>query len=218
MWAFSRDLQKFCDIFTLRRIEVTDGLRALSECCNFVGLVGIAVKQSDAEKLAALWTAAQTDVLAFLRAVIADADHVQDVLQQVAVALVRNFDRFDEARSFTAFAIGVAKKNEVLAYRRKMATSRLIFDDALVERAADAFIRITADRQPANFALEHCLKQVSGRGRQALDLYYGEGVKTAVVAQQIELSHGALRMLLSRVRESLRQCIESRMATQGGAS
>jgi RNA polymerase sigma-70 factor (ECF subfamily) len=153
-------------------------------------------------------------VAAFLRSVV-DAAHVSDVLQQVAVKLVRNFDRYDAERPFTPWAIGIAK-NEVLAWRRQQATDRHRFSDEIVQRVADAFAETSAAEQPRREALQECLKQVDGRGRTALDLYYGQGGKSADVAKAMQLTNGALRMLLCRVREAIRRCIQQRLDAEGG--
>ncbi len=156
------------------------------------------MRTKDAERLAVLWTVAQSDVAAFLRSVI-DSQHVPDLLQQVAVKLVRNFDRYDDSRPFTPWAIGIAK-HEVLAWRRRRATDRLRFGDEIIERVAGAFSQATSAELPLHDALRECLQQVEGRGRKALDHYYGDGMPTADVAAALKMSGGALRMLLCRVR------------------
>lgn len=172
------------------------------------------MRSEDAERLAVLWTVAQGDVAAFLRSVV-DAPHVADLLQQVAVKLVRNFDRYDDSRPFTPWAIGIAK-NEVLAWRRQQTTDRHRFGDDIIDRVADAFSQATAAEKPLQEALRECLQEVQGRGRRALDLFYGDGLPTAEVAAALNMSGGALRMLLCRVREGLRQCIQRRLAAQEG--
>ena len=172
------------------------------------------MRSGDAEQLAVLWTTAQGEVAAFLRSVV-DASAVQDLLQQVAVKLVRNFDRYDPSRPFTPWAIGVAKY-EVLAWRRRQATDRHRFGDEIVERVADAFAHAAADEEtPLREALHYCLQRVEGRGREALDLYYGQGQKSDDVADALHVSSGAVRMLLCRVRETIRRCIQQRIAAEG---
>ena len=172
------------------------------------------MRPSDAEKLAVLWTSAHAEVAAFLRSVI-DAGDVPDVLQQVAVKLVRNFDAYDQDRPFVPWAIGIAK-NEVLAWRRMQATDRHRFSDDVVQLIADAFTQSSEQDQALEDALQNCLAKLQGRGRKALELHYGQGMKTDVIAATLEMSGGAVRMLLCRARESLRQCIHRKMAEEAG--
>ncbi len=168
-----------------------------------------------AEQLAVLWTANQPEVAAFLASVLHDRDVVDELLQLVAVKVVRNFDRYDSSRSFIAWAIGIAK-NEVLAWRRKQATDRHRFGEALVDRIADLFEQFDEESRPERAALEKCLQESEGRGREAIELYYAGELKTADVAKEMSMAPGALRMLLCRTRESLRRCIERRILSQGG--
>ena len=62
-----------------------------------------------------LWTLAQPAVSAFITSVVRDFKDRDDVLQDVAVAVIESFDRYDPQRPFTAWAIGVAR-NQVGLY------------------------------------------------------------------------------------------------------
>jgi DNA-directed RNA polymerase specialized sigma24 family protein len=46
-------------------------------------------------------------------------------------------------------------------------------------------------------------------------MYYRGGLKTDDVAAALSMSGGAVRTLLSRVRESLRTCVERRLLEEG---
>ena len=91
-----------------------------------------------AEQFAALWTAAQPTISAFIRTLIPDFQQADDVLQRVAVTLVRKYDQYDPSRPFGAWAIGVAKY-EVLYFRRERATDKHLFGDVLVEQIASRY-------------------------------------------------------------------------------
>ncbi|MCG8585021.1 MAG: sigma-70 family RNA polymerase sigma factor [Pirellulales bacterium] len=168
----------------------------------------------EAQKLAALWVSAQNDVATFIRAFIRDADQANDVLQQVAMKIVRKFDRYDPERPFTPWAIAVAK-NEVLAHLRSERADRLVFDVSTVERVADVVEQRLQNDGPYGDALRHCIEQAEPRGKRALELHYSKGMKTAAIADEMSMTPGAVRMLLCRVREALRICIEARLASRG---
>jgi RNA polymerase sigma-70 factor (ECF subfamily) len=140
-----------------------------------------------------------------------DANDCQDVLQQVAVVVVRKFHEFDRSRSFNAWTIGIAKQ-EVLAMWRRRRTDRLVFSDAMVDRIAEAYQCILADTaSDAADALEICLQKLQGRARTVIGLHYSDGMKTVAIAEKLEMEHTAVRMLLSRARKVLRECIERRL-------
>jgi RNA polymerase sigma-70 factor, ECF subfamily len=162
------------------------------------------------EQCAALWTAAQPTISAFIRTLTPDFQQAEEVLQRVAVMLVRKFDEYDPNRPFAAWAIGFAK-NEVLYYRRQQATDRHLFDDDLVESIATSYVRLVAEADPVREALEICLDELQGRSRQVIELRYGRGLRSGDIASKMQLSAGAVRVLLHRVRTALRECIEKRL-------
>jgi RNA polymerase sigma-70 factor (ECF subfamily) len=166
-----------------------------------------------AEQFAALWTAAHPTISAFIRTLIRDYQQADEVLQRVAVTLVRKFDQYDPSRSFTAWAVGFAKY-EVLYFRREMATDKHLFGDEIVEQIAMRYEMLADEVDPVREALRQCLEQLKGRSKRIIDLRYRRGMKSSVIADEMMLSAGAVRMLLCRVRQSLRRCIERRAGRQ----
>ena len=59
-----------------------------------------AMNQQTSEQLARLWTESQPVVAAYVLSIIPNFHQAEDVLQQVAVALVSEFERFDASRPF----------------------------------------------------------------------------------------------------------------------
>jgi RNA polymerase sigma-70 factor (ECF subfamily) len=166
-----------------------------------------------AEQFAALWTAAQPTISAFIRTLIRDFQQADEVLQRVAVTLVRKFDQYDPSRPFGAWAIGVAKY-EVLYFRRERATDKHLFGDDIVEQIAARYESFAEDVDPVRDALKHCLDQLKGRSKRIIDMRYAKGMRAVAIADEMTLSPGAVRMLLCRVREKLRRCIERRTMRQ----
>ena len=110
------------------------------------------MQPQQAEQFAALWTAAHPTIAAFIRTLIPDYQQADEVLQRVAVTLVRKFDQYDQSRSFTAWAVGFAKY-EVLYYRRERATDKHLFGDAIVEQIAIRYEVLAEDVDPVREAL-----------------------------------------------------------------
>jgi RNA polymerase sigma-70 factor (ECF subfamily) len=159
------------------------------------------------ELFAKLWVGAQSTVAGFVHSLVRDYQQAEEVLQRVAVTLVRKFDHYDQSRPFAAWAIGVAKY-EVLYFRRERATDRHVFDDEIVDKIAQGYQRFVNHADPVREALERCLGRLDGRSKQAIELHYAGGLTSPAVAEEMRLSPGAVRMLLSRVRRTLRECIE----------
>jgi RNA polymerase sigma-70 factor (ECF subfamily) len=168
------------------------------------------MNDQDAEKLARLWTESQPIVVAYIFSLMPDSHRADDVLQTVAVALLKRFDAYDQSRPFLPWVLGIAKK-EVLKSRRAMMSDRHLFCDSLAEQLKAAY-QDEADNVGAfRLALGQCLGKLGGRILSALRLRYAHDLKTAEVAQRMGATPGAIRVLLHRAHETLRQCMERRM-------
>ena len=167
---------------------------------------------SDVEELAANWTAAQHTVAAYIRSMVTDFHQSEEVLQRVAVTLVRKYDQYERGRPFVAWALGVAKL-EALMFLREGRTERLVFDDALLDRIAEGHERASRERVPFPQFVNECVDQLDGRSWRAIRLRYDGDLKTAQIAREMQISDGAARMLLSRARGLLRKCLETRIAS-----
>jgi RNA polymerase sigma-70 factor (ECF subfamily) len=170
----------------------------------------------ESQELAAYWTAAQRTVGAFIGTLVPDFHQAEEVLQRVAMVLVQKFADYDRRQPFAAWAIGIAKY-EVLYYRRQHSADRQLFNDQMLDKIAASYQRLSSELSPVNEALHECLKQITGRARQALELRYAKDLKPAQVAQEMGLTGGAVRMLLLRVRTALRDCIQRRLKAAGGS-
>jgi RNA polymerase sigma-70 factor (ECF subfamily) len=168
------------------------------------------MKFRQSEQFVVLWTAAQPAITAYIRTVVPDFQQAEEVLQRVAVRMVRKFDAYEPSRSFAAWAIGFAKK-EVLYYRRQRATDKHRFSDAIVEQLSVTFQQLIEDVDPMREALANCVQQLEGKSKLVIELRYGRNMNSAAIAGKMDLSSGAVRMLLWRVRQALKECIEKRM-------
>ena len=74
------------------------------------------------ERFTLLWTAAQPIVGSYIGSLVPDFQEAEDLLQEVALVLLRKFPEYDDRRPFVAWALGVARF-EVLHARRSHARS-----------------------------------------------------------------------------------------------
>lgn len=167
-----------------------------------------------AEKLAAEWTKVQPAVTAFIFSLVKDYHVTEEILSQVAVILVRKYDTYDPGQSFSSWSIGIAKY-EILKSRRSYARDRHHFNDELIEQMCVLSEEVAGEMNPRMLYLEECLKRIQGRARQALTLRYIADMKPAKIADSLQVSGGAVRMLLTRTRDALRSCIERRLTEEG---
>ena len=154
------------------------------------------------ERLTRLWLEAEPSVQAYIFSAIRCAYDAEGVVQQVALTVARRFDEYDGARPFVAWALWLTK-SRIADHYRKQGRERLVYSDALMRQLAEALIQRQPDRAARNEALEKCLDKLPEKSRQMLALSYEEDAPMERVAEFIESSAGAVRVMLFRIRNLL---------------
>lgn len=166
------------------------------------------------EKAMRHWTRAQPAVSAFIASQVHDFRQREDLLQEVAVAILENFDRFDDSRSFKSWAIGVAR-NQIRNYFRNYKNKPLLFDSETVENLAAAFDALSSQAiKPLGF-LNECVGELDSKAKQLCDLRYDKDLKPAAIAQQLGMTANSVSKGLQRIRASLKRCIEQKTIAGG---
>jgi RNA polymerase sigma-70 factor (ECF subfamily) len=164
-----------------------------------------------------MWTLAQPAVSAFITTVVHDFRDRDDVLQDVAVAVIESFDRWDAERPFVAWAIGVARNQVGLYLRRRRREPQVLeFDPETIDALQVAFSSAAEVGEPRLDFLRECLKSLEGRARIMCELRYQQELKPAAIAEIIGMTANAVAKSLQRIREQLRECIDHKAAVQGG--
>jgi RNA polymerase sigma-70 factor (ECF subfamily) len=162
------------------------------------------------ERFTRYWTEAQPIVASYLSSLVPDFAATEDLLQEVAVVLLRKFPQYDDSRSFVSWALGVARY-EALMLRRTQARSFLCFDPDLVETVADVYVELAPELDERVPALRECLRSVRGRAAELLRLRYEEALSPSEIAERLSTGSVAVRVMLTRVRAALRDCVERRI-------
>ncbi|QOV91231.1 sigma-70 family RNA polymerase sigma factor [Humisphaera borealis] len=164
-----------------------------------------------------LWTAAQPLVSAFVTSVVRDFSARQDVLQDIAVAVIESFDRYDPSRPFIGWALGIAH-NQVRLYFRRTRRDRLVFDDDTVATLATTFEETSPAQVQSLDYLKDCIGKLDRRSRDLCDLRYVQDLKPASIAERTGVASNTVAKALQRVRDQLRECIERKVAREGGVA
>ncbi len=159
------------------------------------------------ERLTRLWLEAEPSVQAFVFASVRDVHDAEDVVQQVALTAARRFDEYDRTRPFLAWALWLAK-SRIADHYRKQGRERVVFSENLMDRLAEVLAHQQPERTARQEALEHCLEKLPEKSRQLLALRYEEDAPMERVAEAIESSAGAVRVMLFRIRNLLVDCVK----------
>lgn len=150
---------------------------------------------------------------AYLRGLLPTWDAVEDVAQEASLIAWRKYADFQQETNFGGWLLTIARF-EALKYRRKMARSPLVFDDAVWELLADESESSHA-LDPRREALEHCLRQLPEGQRDLVLKAHTPGVRLNEVARMTGRSEQALYKTVQRLRAALLQCIDTRTRKEG---
>jgi RNA polymerase sigma-70 factor (ECF subfamily) len=160
-----------------------------------------------------LLTGVQSRLYAYICSLIGSSGGARDVLQETNLVLWDKAHEYDPARPFLPWAYRIAYL-QVLAYRKRCARSRLIFDEELLGAIAAEFVRRDEQHDRQLEALSQCLESLTGERRELVDRRYRYGDSVEQIADRLRKAPNVISASLYRIRKALLQCIESRLAAE----
>jgi len=171
------------------------------------------------EQYTKAFLASRSELMAFINGMVRDLTVADDIYQQVWVEISKAVDQgrtIDEPGNWFR---GVAK-NLVLMHWRKNRTDKkhMVIDSRILELTEAAFASAGSDREQwaeRRTALRRCIdtapKQTHALIRMKYDLNYS--IKT--IAGEMKKSYGSVATSLTRIRQQLRDCVESQLRELG---
>ncbi|MFM8286111.1 MAG: sigma-70 family RNA polymerase sigma factor [Planctomycetaceae bacterium] len=159
----------------------------------------------------------QPRLRAFLRCLLVRSSDLDDLLQEINAVLWEKAADFQPGTDFWAWASQVARF-QALNQLRRYSRDRLVFDPEVLEQLATVAQQRMDRLEERREALEQCLRKLPPPQRRLIDLRYLDGHAMDRIAQSIGRSPASIRQTLFRIRNSLRDCIERRMAVGGAGT
>jgi RNA polymerase sigma-70 factor (ECF subfamily) len=155
----------------------------------------------------------ESDLKAFIGSLVRDPHARDDLFQDVALVLWEKYSSYDPARSFGAWARGIAGKRIMQRWEREGRVP-LPFSPRSIEAIADAYERTASSAFDRAGALELCLERLPRRSRHLLTLRYEESLTLNEIAVRLGGTLDAVHKALSRIRSRLQECVQKRLASQ----
>ncbi|MCC6572527.1 MAG: RNA polymerase sigma factor [Planctomycetes bacterium] len=152
----------------------------------------------------------QGGVWRYLRFLGCDEAHADDLTQETFVSvLTKPFDY--RGRNETSAYLRTVARNYFLMSARK--DKRVVALDE-IEARDEAFAHNTGEDDGEGYrdALRRCMAGLPDRARKALEMQYTDEAGRSTIAGALDMKKEALKTLLRRVKEALRDCIEKRLA------
>ncbi len=171
----------------------------------------------DSESFAVQWLKAEPTLRAFVAAAVWDAHHAEDVLQEVAATVTRNYESFDSSRPFLPWCLGIARL-KIKEYLRATSRDRVVLSDATLLALESAAADLVEDHLAARrIALQQCVRKLKGRQRQVIEMRYLLQTPLEEIARKLSTSAGSIAVTLHRARASLRECVLRTVQAEGAS-
>lgn len=144
---------------------------------------------------------------AYLRVQVGARADLDDLEQEVCVAIWREAAAFDHGRSFAAWMLGFARIH-VLRWRDRCGRDRRLV--ALDETAHDSLVwageRLLAEGG-AGDDLRRCLDRLDPASRRLVEWRFADGLDLAAIARRIRTSVATASRRLARLVQDLDACV-----------
>jgi RNA polymerase sigma-70 factor, ECF subfamily len=167
-------------------------------------------RDADGSEFTRLWVQAQSPVGNYLATLVQEPHACDDLLQEVALACLQGFGTYDRTRPFIAWALGIARNKVLSQWRGMKRAPAWTHDSELLDSIARITEEIDDELQQRERALQQCLADVKGRAWELLERVYHRDQQPQAIANEMGLTASHVRVLLTRIRASLRACIERR--------
>ena len=158
----------------------------------------------------------QRTVRAFIVRYTGNPDVADEVAQDVFLAAFRNLNSWQGHGKLISWLLAIAR-NHALTWLRQTRRETVSLDAVLHELHAEQLqtmdLNTTAEEIRIE-ALRDCIQSLQPQQRRILIQHYYESRAAADLAEEYGRTAGNLRMLLLRLRRTLRSCIESKTGEQ----
>lgn len=139
-----------------------------------------------------------------------DKANAEDLVQESFLAAFKLLDRFDREKPIQPWLRGIAK-NKYLEFCRSK--KEIPVGDEMID-VIDAQYRHWEDAHISGPALhdhlDGCIGKLDQEAAKVLDLFYYKKLSTQEIANTCGLNEATVRKRLQRIREDLKECMESR--------
>ncbi|MEN1680372.1 MAG: sigma-70 family RNA polymerase sigma factor [Planctomycetota bacterium] len=166
---------------------------------------------ADQREFVKLLAASERRLSAYILTLVPNLNDADEILQETHVRLWESRNRYEPGTDFVAWATRVAYY-QVLTWRKRRGRQRLVFSDELVSELSSRSEAAAEQSGDRHEALLLCLSELSDGSRAVLAKVYADGQHIKDVAVAMGRTAESLYKVVQRLRTTLRNCIEQRLA------
>jgi RNA polymerase sigma-70 factor, ECF subfamily len=169
------------------------------------------VRGGDREAFARLIEQYQRSVYGYLRARVRQAGDAEDMTQEVFLRAYDARGRFDEAALVFPWLLGIARNLLREHARRHRRRHEVLWTELCLELETTPAADFAAANDHEQW-LPECVSELGPSAREAIERHYHREQRLAEIAADQHRSEGAVKLLLHRARQALRDCLARKRA------
>jgi RNA polymerase sigma-70 factor, ECF subfamily len=186
------------------------GLSASSATDNSAAASGVS-DPARAELVVRLLVRHQDDMFRYIFSLLPHVEDARDALQETCVALYRKSADYDDSKPFLAWAYAFAYLEVLKARERNCRGSRCL-SDGLVQLLARDYEAQETELHTRLQALDACVRALPAADRELIQARYAAGQSIDDLVARLGTSRRTLFRNLDRIRRTLFECINRRLA------
>lgn len=151
----------------------------------------------------------QRFLLALIRTIGIPVSDAPDVLQSANLYLLENRAKYRPGTNFRAWAARVVRYRCLNYFRERKRRPIVNISEQALDLMADELVDQFDETEAHLERLRYCLGRLTDEHRALLTAVYGAGHSLKEHAAHTRKSHTAVRKTISRIRQTLKSCIES---------
>lgn len=163
------------------------------------------------EEFLQLYSSSQRRMYAYLRTQMLNVHDANDVFQEAALILWRNFDRYDRSQDFTRWACGIIR-NQVLVHHRHRGRLLALFREETADAIGEDMLRLSETASERADALPECIQQLAPHAQDLLRRRYRSDKTVKDLALELGRQESAIYKALKRIHDALHDCIEAKLS------
>lgn len=161
-----------------------------------------------------LFLQAERELLRYVMAIVPNVTDARDVVQETALALWRQIDRYDPSRPFIPWACRFALNEARMFLRTESRRRRRHLAEDVVHLLEARRIEVADDLDARRRHLATCVEALPERQRSVVQGYYFEDETVEALAARLGKTLDAIYKALQRIRLALQQCVERKLIAE----
>ncbi|MFC4993594.1 sigma-70 family RNA polymerase sigma factor [Rubritalea tangerina] len=145
---------------------------------------------------------------------LSNSQDADDILQETNTYILTHLDKFDRGSNFKAWAFQIAYFRVKSHIRDRQRRNHVDLSDALVEKISHAAATYFNGDDERLSHLHRCIQKLGTKERLLLRLQYMENASLTELAKTTMQKPNSIHKAMSRIRQSLRFCIEKQHSQQ----